>query len=512
MADTKIFIGPRIRRIRTGLNLTQTAMAEQLGISASYLNLIERNQRPLTAQLVMKLVSTFEIDVTDLQPGSEDGGVAALKEVFADPLLAGELPGDTELVELSDGAPNAATAVVKLYRAYREQQERLSDLSRMMGEGGSVEESEQAQLPVDAVNAVLEAVPWCFPALERLADGILQDMQGEDGTPTLGHAERMFAVQRVMLQSYGITTQVLPVETMPVWRKRFDRHTRRLFLSERLTPSQRAELLVQELVLMRHGKELDAELDLLKITGDEARRLARSELARYTALAVLMPYERFLQTAQRVSHDMNILATRFSVVFNQVAQRLVSLQDKSGNRRPGLAFFMLEIDQAGNVLRRIGAKGFPRASFGGACPKLAVHTAFTRPREVMCERVAIQEWHAFLTLCATAPGPRSLAGERPAHTATLLGIADAPATAVIAAQAGKSDKSGPTILMRDEAAGHGIVHAKQLGDVQVVPPIPIGPACRLCERNDCIARSAPPITRPLGLDDLVSGFGPYGLT
>ncbi|MEN0041712.1 MAG: short-chain fatty acyl-CoA regulator family protein, partial [Pseudomonadota bacterium] len=152
------------------------------------------------------------------------------------------------------------------------------------------------------------------------------------------------------------------------------------------------------------------------------------------------------------------------------------------------------------------------ASFGGACPKLAVHTAFTRPREVMCERVINQEGQVFLTLCATAPGPRSLAGERPAHTATLLGILDAQATAVMAAQSGRGDKSGPTILMRDEAAGHGIVHAKQLGDVQTVPPIPIGPACRLCERNDCIARSAPPITRPLGLDDLVSGFGPYGLT
>ena len=54
MAEQKIFAGPRIRRIRNGKGLTQTAMAEGLGISPSYLNLIERNQRPLTVQLILQ--------------------------------------------------------------------------------------------------------------------------------------------------------------------------------------------------------------------------------------------------------------------------------------------------------------------------------------------------------------------------------------------------------------------------------------------------------------------------
>ncbi len=58
MAETKIFAGPRVRRVRNGLGLTQTAMAEALSISPSYLNLIERNQRPLTVQLLLKLASS----------------------------------------------------------------------------------------------------------------------------------------------------------------------------------------------------------------------------------------------------------------------------------------------------------------------------------------------------------------------------------------------------------------------------------------------------------------------
>jgi transcriptional regulator with XRE-family HTH domain len=76
MAEQKIFAGPRIRRIRNGKGLTQTAMAEGLGISPSYLNLIERNQRPLTVQLILKLASVYHVDPEELQ-GEARGSIAA---------------------------------------------------------------------------------------------------------------------------------------------------------------------------------------------------------------------------------------------------------------------------------------------------------------------------------------------------------------------------------------------------------------------------------------------------
>ena len=104
MAEPKLFAGPRIRRIRNGKGLTQTAMAEGLGISPSYLNLIERNQRPLTVQLILQLASVYQVDPKELQSEAH-GTVAALKEVFSDPLLAGELPGDHELIEVPRPRP-----------------------------------------------------------------------------------------------------------------------------------------------------------------------------------------------------------------------------------------------------------------------------------------------------------------------------------------------------------------------------------------------------------------------
>ena len=161
MADQKIFAGPRIRRIRNAKGLTQTAMAEGLGISPSYLNLIERNQRPLTVQLILKLASVYKVDPHELQ-GEARGSVAALKEVFTDPLLVGELPGDQELIELAEAAPNASAAVIKLFRAYREQAERLSDLNELLAREGRATALSGARLPIDEVHEIFERRPQPF--------------------------------------------------------------------------------------------------------------------------------------------------------------------------------------------------------------------------------------------------------------------------------------------------------------------------------------------------------------
>ena len=148
MAEHKIFAGPRLRRIRNALSLTQTAMAEALEISPSYLNLIERNQRPLTVQLLLKLSSVFKIDLEELQ-GEAGGSVTQLREVFSDPLLAGEIPGDQELIELAEAAPNAAGGLVKLYRAYKEQASRLTDLADLLAREGHETSVSATRLPMD---------------------------------------------------------------------------------------------------------------------------------------------------------------------------------------------------------------------------------------------------------------------------------------------------------------------------------------------------------------------------
>lgn len=466
MADQKIFAGPRIRRVRNGLGLTQTAMAEGLGISPSYLNLIERNQRPLTVQLLLKLANAYKIDMQDLQGGGS-GSLDLLKSVFADPLLAGELPGDQELIEVAEAAPNAAAGIVKLYRAYREQNERLSDLATLLSGEGRVAALSGARLPIDEVREALERRPAYFGRIDELAESFHAALRpGEDLAPAL----------RAWLRSeHGISVRALPVHVMPDLKRRYDRHSMRLFLSERLSVFDQLREMALEAAQLAFGEAIGAEVDALALASDEARRIARFELGRYAAHALMMPYGPFHAAARRVRSDIDVLRARFRVSYEQAANRLVTLQ------RPGVAgvpFFLMEIDNAGNVIRRAGAQGFPEGRFGGGCPKLALHAAFARPGEAIVEPVEMPDGSAFVTISRTLDGVQGGHGERLRRTALLVGC--------------DRDKGGETVYGLDAP-----------------PPVPVGPACRLCERRGCLARAEPPVTRPLGLDEMVTGLSAF---
>ena len=477
MAEQKIFAGPRIRRIRNARGLTQTAMAEGLGISPSYLNLIERNQRPLTVQLILRLASVYKVEPEDLHQ-SAGGAVSALREVFADPLLAGELPGDQELIEIAEAAPNAAAAVVKLHRAYREQAARLSDLSELLAREGRAMSVSAARLPIDEVRETFDRRPNHFPAIEAEAEAFTALLDPGD--------DLSGALKAWLKREFGIAVRVLPVATMPNWRRRYDRHSQRLFLSERLSPFDQLREIAMEACLMRMRVAIPAEIEALGLSSDEGRRLARFELARYAAHALMMPYAAFLGAAQRARYDIDVLRARFGVSFEQAANRLTMLA------RPGSAgipFFFMEVDQAGNRVRRAGAQGFPQSRFGGGCPKLPVHAAFGHPGQILVEPVEMPDGAEFLLLARTLEGPQGAFAERPRRTALLVGC---------------------DIGFRDEVVyGAALPGPAPGGRVAGQGPTPVGPACRLCERVGCLARAEPPVTRPLGLDEMVTGLSAF---
>ncbi|MFN7091918.1 MAG: short-chain fatty acyl-CoA regulator family protein, partial [Allorhizobium sp.] len=266
---------------------------------------------------------------------------------------------------------------------------------------------------------------------------------------------------------------------MPSLRRRYDRHSMRLFLSERLSPFDQLREVAMEVVLLALSDLVQAELDALGLSSGEARRIARFELARYTAHALMMPYGAFLSAAIRARYDIDVLRARFNVSFEQAANRLTMLQ------RPGaigVPFFMMEIDNAGNRFRRAGATGFPQAKFGGGCPKLNVHAAFAQPGQVLVEQVEMPDGSGFVTISRTLEGPQAGFGERIRRTALLVGC--------------------------DAASREEVAYAAALPD-RSQPAIAIGPACRLCERSGCLARAEPPLTRPLGLDEMVTGLSAF---
>jgi XRE family transcriptional regulator, fatty acid utilization regulator len=467
MAEAKIFAGPRVRRLRNRLGITQTAMADGLGISPSYLNLIERNQRPLTVQLILKMASTYKIDVEELQ-GEAGSTAGELRQVFADPLLSGEIPAGEELAEVAELAPNAAQGMVKLYRAYREQAARLSDLAGLLAQAGHDPVLSGTRLPIDEVRDRLESRPNQHPAIDEAAEAF---------HARIGGGEDLAAALREWLKSqHGIVVRTLPIHAMPNLRRRYDRHSMRLFLSERLYPHDQLREMAQEACQIALREEISSVVESLGLSSVEARRIARFELARYAALAVMMPYGEFLTAARRTRYDISILCARFKVSFEQAATRLTSLVRPGAS---GVPFFLMEIDIAGNGIRRSGAEGFPLAAFGGRCPKLNVYSAFAAPGQVLVDCVEMPGGARFVTLSRTLEGPISGFGERVRRTALMLGCDAALA--------------GETVY----------------GDAVSGAPLLAGTACRLCERSGCLARAEPPVTRPLGLDEMVAGMSVF---
>jgi predicted transcriptional regulator/transcriptional regulator with XRE-family HTH domain len=469
LVEAKIFAGPRVRRVRNGLGLTQTAMAEALSISPSYLNLIERNQRPLTVQLLLKLSSVYKVDLDDLQ--GESGGIASqLREVFADPLLAGEVPSGQELVEVAEAAPNAASGITKLYRAYREQAQRLSDLSDLLAREGHQTTLSATRLPIDEVRELFERRSAHFAQLDAAAEAFHAALSPGDDLAS--------ALKSWLQKHHGIVVRSIPVHAMPNLRRRYDRHSMRLFLSERLSPQDQLREMAMEACLLALTQEIGAELQDLSLSGEEAKRIARFELARYSAHALMMPYGAFLAAAQRARYDIDILRGRFNVSFEQVANRLVTMARPGAS---GIPFFLMEIDSAGNRFRKAGAQGFPQARFGGLCVKLNVHAAFSQPGQVLAEQVEMPDGAAYLTVARSLDGPQAGFGERIRRTAVMLACEAALAKETV----------------------YGDVIGIKAGSIA------IGPSCRLCERQGCLSRAEAPLTRPLGLDEMVTGLSVF---
>src|SRR6266508_6314056 len=80
-------LGAKIRALRRQRSMTQAQLAERLGISASYLNLIEHNKRTLSAPLLIRAAEVFDLDLRALSAESHARVIADLMEVFGDPIF-----------------------------------------------------------------------------------------------------------------------------------------------------------------------------------------------------------------------------------------------------------------------------------------------------------------------------------------------------------------------------------------------------------------------------------------
>lgn len=442
MADRKLFAGHAIRRLRRQAGLTQAAMAEMLTISPSYLNLVEKNQRPLSASLIVKLAESFDFDPRALAAGEPGGGEAALRRRLADPMFADLEIDRNEIEEWLAGAPGGAEAFARAFDR--------------IGAAGSAEAG--AADPIAEVRREIERWRGHFADLDALAEGLADELR-------LGAGDLYGAIAERLRVKHQLTIRVLPVDVMPDLLRRTDLHARQLQLSEMLDPASRVFGAAYQLAQIEARGEIDGLAKGAGFTDRDAERLYRRHLASYFAAALMMPYARFLRACEATGYDIELLQRRFGAGFEQVAHRLTTLQ-RIGAR--GLPFFLVRIDRAGQVSKRFsGASGSPLAESEGRCPLWRLHAAFDRPGVLAVQLIELEGGARWLTMARTVTPQGRRYGAVPAEFAVGLGVAAEHAGTLVVARG---------LDLKGEAT-------------------PIGLGCRACGRGGCPQRSLPPVDR-----------------
>jgi predicted transcriptional regulator len=415
-------------------------MAEQLGISPSYLNLLEHNQRPVTTALLLRLVQNFGIDLQRFAEDDEAPLVNGLDEVLGDALFAGLDLGKQDLREFVTATPAVAEAMIALYGAYRQARQ-------------AMENGDEAGRPVpeEAVHAFFQQELNHFPELEQAAEELWRESEFDP--------QAMYSsLARHLERKHRLQVQLIPAEVMGSTIRRHDLHRNRVLLSEMLPPASRAFQLAAQIGILECRTVLDSILVRAHIADDQSDALMRAGLVSYLAGAILMPYERFLKAASGARYDLAVLRARFGVSLEQVMHRLTTLQ-RSGAE--GVPFFLIRVDTAGNISKRFTANSLNFARFGGTCPVWNLHHTFQSPGRLLTQLAEMPDGSRYLSIACSVAKPWRPGPFRAAHYALALGCEQ-----------------------RDMVK---LVYADRLPE----QPDLIGITCQACPRGDCPDRAFP---------------------
>jgi predicted transcriptional regulator/transcriptional regulator with XRE-family HTH domain len=460
MAQSRpVYIGPRLKRLRRELGLTQQVMAADLAISPSYVALLERNQRPMTADLLLRLARTYRLDVGEIASDEGEDYARRISAVLRDPIFADiDFPA-LEVADLASSFPGASEALLRLYGAYTREQEALAG-QRVSGVDG------EASDPVSEVRRFFTSQHNHFPAIELKAEVLADDIAAAGGS-------------EAWLAARGTRTRYLPGDVLVDSLRRYDRHNEQLLLSETLDAPGRAFQLATHIAYTAMRQEIGGIVRGQTFASSTTASLVRRSLAAYGAAALLMPYTRFARAVEARAYDVEALARQFGASFQQIAHRLTTLN------RPGaecVPFFFIRVDEAGNVSKRLDGAGFPFAAHGGGCPLWSVHSVFRTPGRTVTQWLELPEGQRFFSIARTV------------------------------SQGG--GEHGRPVVMRAVALACAAEHAPRLiyargCDPRMAEATPIGITCRLCHREACPARSVPPIGREILPDDYLRTTQPF---
>ena len=468
--ERRLYVGPSLRRLRRDNGLTQADMAADLEVSASYIALLERNHRPLSAEMLVRLAQTYKMDMSALVGDGSADDTARLQAVLKDPMFADIDVAALEVTDIATNFPGVTEALLRLHTAYQEEQLALADRGAETLEAGG-ERSAEASDPVAESRRFLAARRNSFPNLDDSAERLAQAVSGHETISLYLKARHDLRVRR------------LPSSVMVGSVRRLDRHRKEILLDDGLDHASQTFQLALQLAYLEMRAEIDAVCREGSFATESGERLTRRAVASYAAAALLMPYSAFARAVEARRYDVEALARQFGASFEQVAHRLTTLQKPGQERVP---FFFIRVDPAGNVSKRLDGAGFPFARHGGGCPLWSVHQAFRTPREIVTQWLELPDGQRFFSIARTVTAGGGAFGSPRVERAIALGCA--------------AEHAGRLVYAQDRP-GFGAESAT-----------PIGVTCRLCHRAECTARSAPPIGRQILPDAIRRTNAPFGFS
>ncbi|MGY6551730.1 MAG: helix-turn-helix domain-containing protein [Erythrobacter sp.] len=449
MVETSLLAGPALRRLRKREGLTQAAMAAALGISPSYLNLIERNQRPLSARVLVQVIERFDFDPRSLREDEAVGGIDGMIRRLSDKRFADLAIDREEVQEFLSSAPQAAAAFARLYD--------------QIGAGPNpATQGAAPDRPADMARRAAERWQNHFSDLDHAAETLADDLRLSRGEISAALGERL-------REKHQISVRILPAEVMPGQVHRLDLHARQLQLSEMLPGAARRFQIARQVGALEQREAIETLVNGASLSSGEARDAFREHITDYVAGALLMPYGRFLRACEQTGYDLAVLQRRFAASFDQVAQRLTTL-GRVGER--GLPFFTARIDRAGRMVGfTAGSSGAAYPLDGARWPAWVPYAAFERPGTVLTQAMTFADGEA-----------------APRHWFTITRTVDGDGVMCAARRA---------VVLGIEARFAGdLAHARGQS-LDPLDAVPLGAPCPRCGRAECLTPASPRLASTL---------------
>lgn len=455
-------IGGRIARLRRQRAISQADLAASIGISGSYLNLIEHNRRKITVPLLLKVAGYFGVEAGELADSDEGRLVGDLMEMFGDDVFADSEMTNIEVRDLAHANPAAARAMLQLYGQFRAK-----------GHGAtahSEDAPEHFHLATDRISDFLQERANHFPTIEAAAERVRADI--DSSADDFGYGLRTY-----LLNVFGTE---LKLASLPHGIARtYDKARNQLLVSDILSAESATFLVAQQVGQMAANAEIGALA--AELPEGDAPALGRNVLAAYFAAALIMPYGPFHRACRDYRYDIDRLGRRFGASFEQVAHRMTTLQ------RPGtlgIPLHLVRTDIAGNISKRFSLSGIHIPRHSGACPRWNVYSAFLNPERINVQISQMPDGERYFCIA------RAFSKGDPRHNAPLRHF---------------SIGLGCSILRAKE-----MIYSDGLDLNNPTQVVPIGVGCRICPRMECGQRAHPPADHRFRLDDAVRPESIYG--